>query len=365
MTLTNSASTPPFRMAVANAKRFARKMRDRWNRLVLRKVATSPLAAGIYYGFFNREMMRESMAVAAGQIQYIREREEGPASYFLLRRNIHRLEKALIMRPLRPSFASDYIEETVNVFARAVQQAEKPWSRELCWFADVLARYFSIVDASPRQIAAALRRYRQIPLPPAAGEAEAAALVPYPRDLTGPPPVEYEQMMALARRRRSVRWYADQPVPRDMIDRALLVAAQAPSACNRQPFVFRIFDDKEMVAKVSEIPMGTRGFSQQFPAVAVVVGQLRAYPFERDRHVIYIDASLAAMSFVFALESMGLASCVINWPDQEPHESRMKKALSLDDDERVVMLIAFGWPDRDGLVPYSAKRELTAMRSYN
>jgi nitroreductase len=162
-----------------------------------------------------------------------------------------------------------------------------------------------------------------------------------------------------------VRWYLDKAVPREMIDRAIEAARQAPSACNRQPFVFRIFDDKEKAREIAAIPMGTKGFADKLPAVAVLVGQLRAYPYERDRHAIYVDGSLAAMSFMFAMETLELATCPINWPDQEPHETRMREALNLEPDERVIMLIAFGWPDPEGQVPYSAKRDLSQIRHYS
>ncbi len=365
MTYVNTTTRPPHRMVIGNAKRAARRARDGWRRFLKVQVSKRPLVAGLYYAFFNREMLRESMAVAAGQVEYAVERDEdGKPSYYLLRRNIHRIEKGLIMRPRRASFGADYIEETVKTFARAVAQASLPWSPELRWAADVLKTYFATVDASPAPIAAALRRYNAIALPREATGEQATVAVPYARDLSAPPSVDFDSLMALARRRRSVRWYRDDPVSREAIDKALLLAAQAPSACNRQPFHFRIFDQKADVARISAIPMGTRGFSEQFPAVAVVVGQLRAYPYERDRHAIYIDSSLAVMSFVLALETMGMASCVINWPDQEPHESKMKAALSLADDERVIMLVAFGWPDVSGQVPYSAKRDIAEIRSY-
>jgi nitroreductase len=140
---------------------------------------------------------------------------------------------------------------------------------------------------------------------------------------------------------------------------------QAPSACNRQPFIFRVFNEPELARQIVSIPLGTKGFSHQVPAVAVVVGQMRAYPLERDRHVIYIDGALAAMSFLFALETLGLSSCVINWPDEQPYERRMKAALNLASDERVVMLIAFGWADPEGGIPYSAKRSPADAATFN
>jgi nitroreductase len=154
-------------------------------------------------------------------------------------------------------------------------------------------------------------------------------------------------------------------VPRELVDRALAAALQSPSACNRQSFVFRMFDEPRLVAAVASIPGGTKGYAQSLPAICAVVGRLRAYPEERDRHVIYIDGALAAMSFMLALETVGLSSCAINWPDVAAHDERIAKLLGLEADERVVMLIGFGHADPDGKIPYSAKKPLATMRQWN
>ena len=71
------------------------------------------------------------------------------------------------------------------------------------------------------------------------------------------------------------------------------------------------------------------------------------------------------MAFLLALEAQGLSSCCLNWPDLEPKERRMAKLLGLAADERVIMLIALGYPDPQGLVAYSQKRPLAELRSYN
>jgi nitroreductase len=85
----------------------------------------------------------------------------------------------------------------------------------------------------------------------------------------------------------------------------------------------------------------------------------------RDRHVIYIDTALAAMAFQFALETLGLASCCINWPDIERLEIAMGKLLNLRPDERVTMCMSIGYPDPEGKVPFSQKKSLDQLRSYN
>lgn len=317
------------------------------------------------YGL-NRELSREAAAVSAGRLRYEDDcRRVGAPTSFLLRRNIHRLEKGLIMRPRRSVFAYDYIGETVEAFVRAAAGGEsrQAASDEVLWARDVLGEYFAVVDKGDPLIAAAHRRFLTAKSPACAEEWQRA--VPYRRDLEDSRLVSFESFLNLCRQRRSVRWYLDRPVPRDLVDLALQAAAQAPSACNRQPFVFRIFDDCQKVRKVAGILLGTRGFEGQLPAIAVLVGRLRAFPLPRDRHAIYIDAALSAMSFMFALETLGLASCVLNWADQEPQESMIREALNLEPDERVVMCVAYGWPDPDGMVPYSAKRPLDQLRSYS
>jgi nitroreductase len=150
-----------------------------------------------------------------------------------------------------------------------------------------------------------------------------------------------------------------------VIDKAVQIAAESPSACNRQPFEFRVFDDPELVQQVAEVPMGTGGYVHNIPCVAVLVGDLSAFFDERDRHLIYIDGCLAAMAFVLGLESQGVATCCINWPDIREREERMQQLLGLKQHERPVMLIAIGYADPNGKAPFSARRRLEDVRSYN
>ena len=270
------------------------------------------------------------------------------------------------MQPPRPVFALDYIGETVEFFEAGVATAARPDAvvdlDELWWAVDVLDAYFArvasaAVDEYRSRFAAARDRI-------AARRDDAGSRVPYQRT-DAAPPVGYDDLLALAMRRRSVRWFEQRPVDRALIDQALLVARQSPTACNRMPYEFRFFDDPELVRKVAAVPFGAAGYAHNIPTIAVVVGQLDHYFSPRDRHVIYIDASLAAMGFMYALETLGLASSVINWPDFEPLERKMQKLLGLELHERPVMLIAVGHADPDGLVAYSQKKELESFRSFN
>ena len=333
-------------------KRLIRDLADRFDRLLLPLTSSSGLIASAHYLFTSRQFRREHRAVLAGRLAYERGLSAPLRSSPLLRRNVHRLEKALVMQPRNPVFAEDYIEETVAEFVRVAQSGgldpgEQKWAR------DVLDEYFHAVTDT-----AAIARARAEFA--AAGVAHRSppedASVPRARSKAATSGVTYDDFLALCRQRRSVRWFDARPVPRDLVIKALDAAAQAPSACNRQPFLFRYLDDPAAARRIAGIAMGTTGYAENVQALVVLLGDLGCYPEERDRHVPYIDASLAAMQFMLALETLGLASCPINWPDIEYRERQMDEALALPRHLRPVMLIALGFPDPQGGVPFSAKK---------
>ncbi|MEQ9551480.1 MAG: nitroreductase family protein [Coleofasciculus sp. G3-WIS-01] len=328
----------------------------------LRIAVKSRGLSSLYYTVLSGNFSRENQAVIYGKLKYIADLGSNLESQYLLRRNIHRLEKGLIMRPRRDVFALDYIEETVKCYKKSILEKgqDSVDKSELQWAHDVLEQYFNVIGSHPT-IDNAKYQFSELNQP----RQNERLSIPYKRDTSQPSPVSYEDLLKLAYRRRSVRWYLQKPVPRELIDKAVSVAALSPSACNRQPFELRIFDEPELVKRVASTPMGTKGFSHNFPAIVVVVGKLRAYFSERDRHVIYIDGALASMSFMYALETLGLSSCPINWPDIEEREQKMARLLGLEPDERVIMLISVGYPDPDGLIPYSQKKELDLLRRYN
>jgi nitroreductase len=331
-------------------------------RFTFRVAEKSPLLSSIYFALFSRAFRREHRAVLSGLLKYEEESDRPTSSSALLRRNIHRLEKGLLMRPRRALYALDYIRETVACYqgaATAVDSEEA--SQELHWAHDVLETYFGLSKPHP-VVDAARAAFQQAC---ARCAKQAVNRTPYKRDLSAAPAVSYEALRALAHRRRSVRWFLQKPVPRETIDKAILIASQSPSACNRQPFVFRVIDDPAILRRAASIPMGTAGFADNIPVMVVVVGQQRHFFNPRDRHLIYVDGALAAMGFIYGAEVQGLSTCCINWPEIKKKETAMARLLDLQPDERPVMCMAVGYPDPEGLVGYSQRKPLDRLRKYN
>ncbi|WP_417656339.1 nitroreductase family protein [Pseudidiomarina aestuarii] len=320
------------------------------NRRVITVFAGTRWTSSLFYALFSREFSREHQAVLRGRIAYWRSLSTLHRSSALLRRNTHRLEKGLIMRPRRASFAEAYIEETVRCFVRAKQQGTLEHT-ELKWAEDVLTQYFAVVEDTP-----IIARARAWYTAEQSNPNNTPNSVPYPHAQLPQTDITPEQLKQLYIRRRSVRWYLDKPVPAQLVEEAISMAALAPSACNRQPYQFYFINEPERAAKVAGFAGGTVGFNQNLQSLIVVVGDLNAYPTERDRHCIYIDGSLAAMQLMLALETMGLSTCPINWPDIEHREQWMAQELDLNSHQRPIMLMALGYADPEGGIPYSAKK---------
>ena len=56
--------------------------------------------------------------------------------------------------------------------------------------------------------------------------------------------------------RRSVRQYADRPVPRELVEQVLRAGILAPSAGNRQPWKFVVLGDSAKAAALDAMEQG-------------------------------------------------------------------------------------------------------------
>jgi nitroreductase len=261
------------------------------------------------------------------------------------------LEKGLIMQPRRATFGAKYIAETVAAFGRATRSGQHD-AGELQWANDVLVAYFDCVRLDQEPYRSARAAFLDITNRPAPVQTQSK---PYPKRDSRRSSIQFSDFADLCRQRRSTRWYRPDAVPAGLIRQAIDVAVQAPSACNRQPYQVVALLGAQEAQTVCGYAMGTTGFSHQVPALLVIVGDLSKLPFARDRHLIYIDSALMAMQLMLALETVGLSTCPINWPDIESRERRIAKHLKLGGHQRVIMLMAVGYAQADGQIPFSQK----------
>ncbi|MEW6592267.1 MAG: nitroreductase family protein [Candidatus Hadarchaeota archaeon] len=135
-------------------------------------------------------------------------------------------------------------------------------------------------------------------------------------------------------RRRSVRTYAQKPVPKRKLEKVLEAARLAPSAVNYQPWRFIVVTDQGKREKISD---GQRwaGFLKDAPVVIVGCGDRKASP---KWHVI--DVTIAMQNMVMEATAEGLGTCWIGSFD----EKVVKRLLKIPAQMKVVAMLTLGYP---------------------
>jgi nitroreductase len=185
------------------------------------------------------------------------------------------------------------------------------------------------------------------------------------------------------RRRRSVRDFSPRPVPRDIVERALLAAGTAPSGANMQPWHFVAVTDPGLKRRIREgaeeeerafyhgrapgewldalAPLGTdehKPFLEVAPWVIVVFAQsYGVLPDGRKVKSYYVQESvgIAVGLLLAALHHAGLATLT-----HTPSPMRfLNEILGRPANERPYLILVTGYPADGARVPVAAGRKKT------
>ena len=183
------------------------------------------------------------------------------------------------------------------------------------------------------------------------------------------------------RKRRTCRYFIDAPVPRAVIENAVLAAGTAPSGANHQPWHFAIVSTPELKRELRQAaemeersfyagkagtewldalaPLGTdenKPYLEVAPWHIVVFGQRRGGidPGE-DKQNYYVTESvgIACGILLLALHDAGLATLT-----HTPNPMRfLNRLCGRPGSEKPVMVIVAGKPAPDATVPAHALRK--------
>jgi nitroreductase len=156
-----------------------------------------------------------------------------------------------------------------------------------------------------------------------------------------------------ARRRYSLRDYAETPVDRTIITRCVEAAGLAPSACNAQPWHFVIADETEALQELAAAAvtpgLPINSFVRHAPVIAALIAERpnitsRIGGYLKQKPFYLMDVGIAAEHFCLQAAEEGLGTCMIGWFD----ESRVKSILQIPEPKSVALLITAGYPSREG-----------------
>jgi nitroreductase len=188
--------------------------------------------------------------------------------------------------------------------------------------------------------------------------------------------------------RRSVRMFSPDPVPRELIEHAIMTASSAPSGAHQQPWTFVAVSDttvKHRIRVAAEAeerrnyesrmstewlaalaPLGTdwhKDFLDAAPWLVVLFEQAHGwFPDGSVKKHYYVRESvgIACGLFVAAIHTMGLAT-LTHTPSPMGFLSRV---LGRPKNERPFVLLPVGYPAEDCTVPDLRRKALDEVTEF-
>ena len=152
--------------------------------------------------------------------------------------------------------------------------------------------------------------------------------------------------------RRSVRQFTDQPVPHELLEDVVALAAYAPSWKNTQISRYLAIEDPAMRETIaSEYCLAGANNPAIIRSAPLLVAQTfvkNRCGYERDGSFTtdredgwqYYDCGIAAQTFCLAAHDLGLATVIMGVFDRK----RLQEYLQVPEDQELMALIAVGYP---------------------
>jgi nitroreductase len=137
--------------------------------------------------------------------------------------------------------------------------------------------------------------------------------------------------------RRNVRSYRQEPVSAADLDRIAEAAWRAPSASNRQHWVFIIVTDPDELRALSAVWQGGKHIAEAAAAIVLTVPHTED---ERTHLLDYYDLGQATYAMAVAAADLGIGTGHSSVGDQD----RAREILGVPADHDVAFMLGIGYP---------------------
>lgn len=268
----------------------------------------------------------------------------------------HAIEKGLSRLDFRGGFGKISVPALAREMGAWLQAGRDPQDAYFRTAAAVMQAYFE----RHRQIDVDVSAFRALFAAPvlaqieAAGTAEGGVLAAA-ADREPVPEVNADnRFLDVVYGRRSIRDFTADPVSDEDLRRAVQLAMQSPSVCNRQAGRVHVFSDPLRIQAAIDIQGGFGGYNTP-PRLLLVTADLNAFLFASERNQAFVDGGLFMMGLLLGLQHVGLGGCPLNTAMNTQRETELRKLLDIPESEVFISFVAAGHYDPAILTPRSRR----------
>ena len=139
------------------------------------------------------------------------------------------------------------------------------------------------------------------------------------------------------------------------------MAQWTPSVCNRQAWRVYCFHDPDAKRAVLAHQNGNAGFGHQASWVFVITCDVANFVSVGERNQAWVDGGMFAMSLLYAIHSLGLGACALNWSKEKEDDRALRRTAGIDDRDVIIMLAAVGHLPEKLRVAHSVRKDLNEV----
>lgn len=164
--------------------------------------------------------------------------------------------------------------------------------------------------------------------------------------------ISYSELLSLIKTRRSNRYFKEQTIDQDEVNKLLEVVNWSANSCNKQPIqVFYSLDSNQSKLCLSCCKGGT-GFGDNVPAFFAFCADSRGYVWPSETYLPHIDVSLGAQNFFLAATTLGLSGTILSWAQKSSEEEiELRKLLNIPEYFIIVFCSVLGYASKNNPTP--------------
>lgn len=159
------------------------------------------------------------------------------------------------------------------------------------------------------------------------------------RDLEMNREIEFAEFISS---RHSIRDYKYEVVDKNIVEKAIELANQSPSACNRQPIKVYCTKNLKEAEDIDNLISGTAGFKGIIPNFAVVTAD-RAYFSGAEQYQWYTNGGIYIAYLSLAFHALGIGNCIMQWFAFYKNEKALKAYFSISKTEAIIGIVGYGY----------------------
>lgn len=167
--------------------------------------------------------------------------------------------------------------------------------------------------------------------------------------VTEPSAFDEDEIKAFFNSRNSVRYFSDQPITKEEIQRASQFASCTPTACNRQTSKVYAFRDRTSIQRILDNQLGDQGWCKNADTLFVITGNQTYFGDGYERNQVYIDGGLFAMNFDYGLHLQHIGSCFKMFVRDHTREKEFRKLCGIPGNEIPIVLILAGHYQKESI----------------